>query len=49
MTDEPDTGFNNPEELMKKTRIDNKLLYARLAKSQNSKKFERRTVVNGHD
>jgi len=49
MVDEPDTGLNKPEELMKKTRIDAKLLHARLAKSQNTKKFERRTAINGDD
>jgi hypothetical protein len=49
MADGPDTDLNKREELMKKTRIDTKLLHTRLAKSQISQKFRRRTVTNGHD
>jgi hypothetical protein len=49
MVDEPDTDLNKPEELMMKTSIDAKLLHARLAKSQNTQKFGRRTTINGHD
>ena len=49
MADGPDTDLNKPEELMRKTRIDAELLQARLAKSQNTQKFERRTVINGND
>ena len=49
MADKSDIGLNKPEELMKKTRIDAKLLHTRLAKSQNIQKFVRRTVINGHD
>jgi hypothetical protein len=49
MADGPYTDLNKPEELMKKTRIDTKLLHTRLAKSQNTQKFGRRTVINGHD
>jgi hypothetical protein len=49
MADGPDTNLNKPEELMSKTGIDAELLQARMAKSKNTKKFERRTVINGHD
>ncbi|MFW6105289.1 MAG: hypothetical protein ACOC7P_01760 [Chloroflexota bacterium] len=49
MADEPDTSLNKLEELMGKMGIDAELLQARLAKSQNTKKFERRTAINGHD
>ena len=49
MADGPDTDLNKPEELMRKTGIDAELLQVRMAKSQNTKKFERRTVINGHD
>jgi hypothetical protein len=49
MPDGPDSDLNKPEELMVKTRIDAKLLHARLAKSQNTQKFGRRTIINGHD
>lgn len=49
MADEPDIDVNKPEELLMKTRIDAKLLHARLAKSQNTQKIGRRTVINGHD
>jgi hypothetical protein len=49
MADEPDTDLNKPEELMMKTRIDANLLHTRLAKCQNTQKFGRRTVINGHD
>lgn len=49
MADEPDTDLNKPEELMMKTRIAIKLLHARLAKSQNTQKFGRRIIINGHD
>jgi len=49
MADGPDTDLNKPEELTKNTRIDAKLLHTRLAKSQNTQKFVRRTVINGHD
>jgi hypothetical protein len=49
MSDKFDIGLSKPEELMRKMKIDIKLLQARLAKSQNTQKFVRRTVINGHD
>jgi len=49
MADKSDIGLSKPEELMRKMKIDTKLLQARLAKSQNTQKFGRRTVINGHD
>jgi hypothetical protein len=49
MTNGPDSDLNKPEELMNKTGIDAELLHTRIAKSQNTKNFERRTVINGHN
>jgi hypothetical protein len=49
MADGPDTDLNKPEELIKNTRIDAELLHTRLTKSQNTQKFGRRIVINGHD
>jgi hypothetical protein len=49
MADESDTDLNKLEKLMRKTGIDAELLHTRLAKSQNTQKFGRRTVINGHD
>ena len=49
MADEPDTGLDKLEEPMRETRIDAELLQARMAKSQNTNKFKRRTIINGQD